>query len=210
MAPEQRKAPTANPTVNPAPIITSSPTISSSSSLTIRFGAGWTWFSIPFALDDMSVQNVFKDMTLSEGDLIKSQQQFTQYYEGYGWFGTLTHLNNVDGFKIRLQQPRNLVIRNWKHVNFPVTRMLSAGWTWIAHPFFQPRNITDAFESLPLKDGDYCKSNNAFTQYYEGFGWFGTLEEMNPYHAYKVNMHKAMTLTFESPTKSPSDNQPLR
>ena len=54
------------------------------------------------------------------------------------------------------------------------------------------------FASLtdPMGEADYVKSQNAFAQYYPGFGFFGSLSTVATNTMYKVKKEAESTLTF--------------
>ena len=54
----------------------------------ITLGTNWKWISYPLATE-MSVEEAFASANPSNGDYVKSQKGFAQYYEGLGWSGTL-------------------------------------------------------------------------------------------------------------------------
>ncbi len=54
----------------------------------ITLGTNWKWISYPLSTE-MSVEEAFASANPSNGDYVKSQTGFAQYYEGLGWSGTL-------------------------------------------------------------------------------------------------------------------------
>jgi hypothetical protein len=54
----------------------------------ITLGTNWKWISYPLAAE-ISVEEAFASANPSNGDYVKSQKGFAQYYEGLGWSGTL-------------------------------------------------------------------------------------------------------------------------
>ena len=54
----------------------------------ITLGTNWKWISYPLSTE-MSVEEAFASANPSNGDYVKSQKGFAQYYEGLGWSGTL-------------------------------------------------------------------------------------------------------------------------
>ncbi len=70
---------------------------------TITYGSGWNWIGyIPHV--SVSVGESLADIeNLTTGDLIKNQQGFAQYIEGYGWVGSLLFMNPGDGYMLNTQ-----------------------------------------------------------------------------------------------------------
>ncbi len=66
----------------------------------ITYGSGWNWigylphysFTVNQALADLD--------NAATGDLIKNQNGYAQFVEGYGWFGSLLFMNAGDGYML--------------------------------------------------------------------------------------------------------------
>ena len=56
---------------------------------TISLNNGWTWISLNVEAPDMSVSSVFATVGPSIVQ-IKDQRSFTDYYEGYGFYGRVS------------------------------------------------------------------------------------------------------------------------
>ena len=69
---------------------------------------GWNWISVNVSNDDMSVNNVFGTVG-GPGDYVKSQGGFADYYDGFGWYGTLGTLNPFEGYMVQLASGGTLV-----------------------------------------------------------------------------------------------------
>ena len=63
----------------------------------ITLGTNWKWISYPLS-SEMSVEEAFASANPSNGDYIKSQTGFAQYYDGLGWSGTLTSMTPGMGY----------------------------------------------------------------------------------------------------------------
>jgi len=75
------------------------------SSLAIQ--VGWNWIGVHFpAPADLTNRFVFSNV--AAGDLLKSQSSFTTYYEGHGWFGTLSTLDPGTGYKLKASRAGTL------------------------------------------------------------------------------------------------------
>jgi hypothetical protein len=82
---------------------------------------------------------------------------------------------------------------------------LVSGWNWIGYLPQDPVPIADALAILTLEEGDYIKNQTASATYYEGFGWYGSLEDLEPTDGYMMNKQTADVLTYpESAPASPS------
>ena len=67
---------------------------------------------------------------------------------------------------------------------------LSEGWNWVSFAVSKPENlgIPELFEGVELKDGDYIKYTDAFSQYSTEFSWSGSLSEIIYTNAYKIRL----------------------
>ena len=63
----------------------------------ITLSTNWKWISYPIA-NSMSVEEAFASANPSNGDYVKSQKGFAQYYEGLGWTGTLKTMTPGMGY----------------------------------------------------------------------------------------------------------------
>ena len=164
----------------------------------IPLNQGWTWFSINTEDDDMSLTNLLASLTkVSDGDIIKTGDKFAQYTSGIGWISAgsnpLTELNVHEGYLIYLQNgPDQLRVIGEEALAQPIS--LTVGWNWIGYPFAEAQNLTGAFSLNNLADNDLIKTirqtgSAPFAQYnIATTQWAGSLTEMQPYDAYKINM----------------------
>ena len=58
---------------------------------------GWNWLGYPLNVT-MELNAALVNLTATPGDVIKYQNAFATYYEGYGWFGTLKNLVPGQGY----------------------------------------------------------------------------------------------------------------
>ena len=61
---------------------------------------------------------------------------------------------------------------------------LPGEWTWLSYPLQSPAAVADALQ-YNAQQGDQIKSQQAFAEYYEGYGWFGTTT-LEPGQGYKL------------------------
>jgi len=69
----------------------------------------WNWISINLSKPDMSIGTVLGFLTLTDGDYIKSQNESATWYDGFGWFGELTHLEPLKGYMLKVSHPETLI-----------------------------------------------------------------------------------------------------
>ena len=142
---------------------------------------GWNWCSTFIEQDTLN--NGFAQLTealTANGDRINSQTAFTKNYGDYGWYGSLTSLNNESMYKIKMNAGDYISIQGQivDPAEHPIT--LNNGWNWISYLFDYPLSIDYAFEYLNAANGDMVKSQYGYAHYYEGYGWFGSLNTIEP------------------------------
>jgi hypothetical protein len=158
---------------------------------------GWTWFSLSVAAPDL----LSTVPSPSHGDMLMTQQTFVVYDAVDGsWRGTFSNDEATE---------RGLVMyRQGQSVSMPVTGQyiinssMSAleGWSWLP---VHSRGRVDVNDisihtspdlQSPLNEGqcDIVKTQIHFAQYYEGFGWFGSLHSVEEGDMLKLRCHKDM------------------
>lgn len=89
-------------------------------------------------------------------------------------------------------------------VDFKVS--LPSGWSWFSvnamHNDMTPGNILPSCTS----SGDYIKDQKVFTVFYEGFGWHGTLDDLNPTTFYKTRLMNSCEAAFTGELIDPAAN----
>ncbi len=161
---------------------------------------GWNWFSLNVAGDDMSTNVVLASLG-NNGSSIKSQTQSSIYYEGIGWYGSLTTLNNYTFYKMAVNNPTTL-----EYTGIPVnlglnTYELTSGWNWISYAPQVAEDINYALASL--ENGIFIKSQTQSAVYYEGYGWYGSLNTLEPGAGYMLKMSVPEQFNFPEPEEDP-------
>jgi len=167
--------------------------------LLIDFAAGWTWFSFPLGSSTASSVNeqlapIAAVSPPAGNDELKSQNAFTRYYAGYGWYGTLAELGHDSSYRINL----NTAAQGVRFVGIPcdldqTTVPISTGWTFLAYLPLEERSCGGATcPALPtgvvFSPEDQVKSQTQFATYYDGYGWYGTLTTFNPGNGYSLKV----------------------
>lgn len=74
---------------------------------------------------------------------------------------------------------------------------LNGGWTWFSvNVLGDDMSLGAVLASIPLSDGDYIKSQTLTATYYDGYGWFGNLLEIDPKEMYMIKLANPATLVF--------------
>ncbi len=151
------------------------------------FTSGWNWFSVNVLGEDMSLGNVLTCVT--DADYIKNQTESATYYDGFGWYGSLEDAGGLDPislYKIKAVDPCGV-----SYMGVPVDAAstpidIVPGWNWIGYLPQCIIPIADALDALNLEAGDYIKNQTESATYYDGFGWYGSLEELTPGEGYML------------------------
>jgi len=156
---------------------------------------GWNWISFNQSFSNMSLDSVFSPIGDSP-TYIKSQSEYSDYYSDFGWFGTLESIDNISMYKINMLNSDANALRG-EYVNVDSTVFnLSSGWNWIGYSPDISINISTALSNIPESYATYIKSQSEYADYYSDFGWFGTLETMNPLSGYLINLIDSTNFTY--------------
>jgi hypothetical protein len=174
--------------------------------------SGWNWFSLNMTNTDMGINNILSSLesSLVDGDYIKSQGGYADFYLGFGWFGTLENFNNTNMYKLDIDNPGNITFEGTAVDVLSNPLELSSGWNWVSYLPQEAMDINVALASIVSTgaDGDYMKSQGGYADYYPGFGWFGTLETLSPRAGYMLDIENISTLTYpESGSLSSINNE---
>ena len=154
----------------------------------IPYTEGWTWASFNTSdtiSSDMLVNTILGNMNSVDGDIIKSQDGFSIYDPTVGWFPASFKIDHQQMYKIKLQNLDTLT-----RVGYAIdveldTIDVNVGWNWIGFTPQESYEVNEALESLgDVLTGDLIKSQSAFAQYLENYGWFGSLIFMSPKNGY--------------------------
>lgn len=168
----------------------------------VALSAGWTWISTNRAQDDMRVSVLLADLDAGPQDLVKSQTAFSVYDASAGWVGSLTSLAPGDGYLVYLGQSQGLALAGMPVDPAATPISLGAGWNWIGYTPQSSQPLGEALAGLSPASGDLIKSQTAFSQYADGLGWVGALDELAPGVGYQMRVATAQTLTFAEPAPS--------
>ncbi len=156
---------------------------------TISCYQGWNWISMNlFNSTTMSVDSLLSSLSVQENDLIKNQTEFAQYTSGLGWVGTLDTLKTTEMYKIKLSLEDEL--ETIGQLEDPLTTEINygSGWNWIGYLPHVSISVNEALADIDnLVTGDLIKDQHKFSQFIEGYGWFGSLLFMHPGAGYMLN-----------------------
>jgi hypothetical protein len=164
--------------------------------VTKNFAAGWNWFSINIWQENMDINLVMSSIGES-GSSIKNQTNAAMFYQGFGWLGSMTEMNNISLYKLACLEPVN-----WQFSGHPICNQetiydLNAGWNWISFAPQSIENINSAFSDLEF--GHIIKSQTQGALFYAGIGWLGSLSWLQPLSGYMLQMNEAEQFSYPDP-----------
>ena len=149
----------------------------------------WEAFSLPFNDTDMSIATKIGDQLDDQDMIIDITSNFgTTYYDGYGWYGDLdTIVPGGTYWIVRYEFNPNTDYFLMGTVNPDSVTVYIAANSWTSFALNEAQNI--AITSLPItgvvdQDMIIDVSTNFGTTYYDGYGWYGDLEYIEPTHVY--------------------------
>ena len=146
-----------------------------------NFSQGYNWWCPYIEQDDIDGLGMLQDGLGSNGVTIRSQASgYNDYYAGYGWFGSLSGINNESSYRVITNAPCSVTMTGNAAVpsQHPIT--LSQGWKWIGYVPSTAMDVNVAMAGLTPTSGDKLKSQQGYSDYYEGYGWFGSLNTIEP------------------------------
>ena len=165
-----------------------------------QFSEGWNWWSTYVEQGGIDGLSLLQESLGDNGVAIRSQASgYTDYYAGYGWYGSLESINNESSYRVVTSapcvasMPGNVAIPS----QHPIT--LSQGWTWIGYLPSSAMDINAALEGLEATQGDMVKSQQGYSDYYPGYGWFGSLNTVEPGMGLMYYSTNGETVTFTYP-----------
>ena len=161
---------------------------------------GWNWWSSYIELDDASSLQILEAGLGTDGMMIKSQNDgFASYLNGFGWYGSLTTINNENTYQVRVGEPCVVELSGNSTISTDHPITLNTGWTWVGYPVTVSMGVSEAFSGIVPQSSDMLKSqNDGFASYLDGFGWYGSLNTLHPGMGlmYKSNNNESVTLTY--------------
>lgn len=133
-----------------------------------------------------------------EGDYVKSQTQFSQHYGSYGFYGTLRKLSTLGMYKIKSLSAHTFEVTGTL-AQLPMQITLSSGWNYVGCPYIKAERLVNGLPEMTFNQNDMIKSQRIFSNYYDGFGWFGNLKTIEPSLGYKMKLQQGARATFNPP-----------
>lgn len=158
--------------------------------------SGWNWFSVYLVSEDMTVDNMLASLQPQNGDYIKDRKgtgNSATYYvtnEFSGWFPSL-ELDPREGYKLKLINAGDLIYEGMPIDMSTAEILVESGWNWIGYPLSFEMPVNEFLTTLDIAVDDYLKNQLVSTIFYDGFGWWGELEMMEPGNGYVMQVANA-------------------
>ena len=171
-----------------------------------EFGIGYNWFNTYIEMNGVDGWTMLMDAVGTSAEIIQAQTYFTAYYAGFGWYpevNQLPALNNESMYRVKMQEPMTISMYGSlaDPADHPIT--LVKGMNHIGFVSPEPLTLGEAFAGFEKTGNDMVKTQNAYSTYYEGYGWYGSLLETTlliPGKGlqYKSNNNNPVTFTYPS------------
>jgi len=164
-------------------------------------GNSWAAFSYPFYSSNDSIQYILGDQ-FSEGDAITDMRTSlgAEYFDGFGWYGDMQVITPGTTYWIARGESNPTTDYFLMGTVDPqiVDYTFPAG-AWTAFALNEARDI--AISTLPITgvtEGDAISDiGTGFgTEYFDGYGWYGDLEFIEPTHAYWYSSNSASDINW--------------
>lgn len=162
----------------------------------IPLSSGWNWFSLNLNSASSTTSDVLSSLANSRGDIVKSQDNFSQFVPGLGWVGPLAKMDSTQAFRIKLKEADTLVVIG-EPIDFETTTIqLDSGWNWIS--FLPPvgMEINEALSGITATADFIIKSQTNFAQYVDQQGWIGSLNFLRPNEGYLIYTDRSSALDY--------------
>ena len=168
---------------------------------TFELAADWNWWSTNV---DITLSEL-KEALGNHGLKIAAQDgKFATYYANSGaWTGNLQSIELGKMYKIRTTEACTITLSGEMvdPIDYPIS--LYPGNNWIGFIGGESLSLNEAFGDFTPTDRDVIKSVNGKATYYQGYGWQGSLNTLEPGkgYIYKSNATTVRTFTYPSLNK---------
>ena len=164
------------------------------------FSQGYNWWCTYIEQEGMDGLGLLQEGLGNNGVSIRSQASgYTDYYTGYGWYGSLSSINNESSYRVITSMPCTVTMTGNAAApsQHPIT--LSQGWSWIGYVPSIAMSVDVAMTGVSAMQGDKLKSQHGYSEYYPSYGWFGSLNTIEPGMGLMYYSTNGETVTFTYP-----------
>ncbi len=176
---------------------------------TFTLSQGWNWWSTYIEMNGIQGLQLLKETLGDNGVQIKGKNGYV-IHNGNNWIGPLNALNNESMYQIKVNEDAECSLSGAIAVPSEHAINLTNGWNWVGYIESTAMATNDALVNLTATDEDIIKSYSDFSTYYEGAGWWGSLEELEPGVGYMLQSTGTNSFTYPVNAKTPVHNsQPI-
>ena len=161
---------------------------------------GWNWWSTYIEMNGVNGLALLEDALGASGIQIKSQSSFVTYDEG--WFGMLNGIVNEQSYRINMGEGGDYSLAGTIADPTAHPIAIGSGWNWIGYVENVEMDLNTAMANLDKSGDDIVKSRDYFSTYYAGYGWWGTLESLQPGGGYMYKASASGTLVYPEASKA--------
>ncbi|MFW5724922.1 MAG: LamG-like jellyroll fold domain-containing protein [Bacteroidota bacterium] len=166
---------------------------------TLTFNPGWNWVSFNLEMMDPSLQQIFANMLLSNGDLISHAEWYSTYNSSTDtWLGTLTELGIGKLYRVYSEQGGDLTYMGSQAAPAEYPIELVTGWSRIGFVPNVIMTVNEALSGFEPQTGDVIKGQHQFAMW-DGYEWIGSLKNMRPGRGYMYRSLAPQSLSFSYP-----------
>lgn len=167
-----------------------------------QLAAGWNWWSTFIEMDGVDGLTLLENGLDENGMIIKSPNgNYLEYYSEWEmWWGNDFAIENTSMYEIKTNAACALPIAGIRATpsSHPIT--IRPGWNWIGYTANTGLTTEMALSSLTPSEDDIIQSRLGFSQYWPGFGFWGSIETMSPGNGYKYRSNDTENQTLVYPS----------
>lgn len=152
---------------------------------TLSLTAGIRWYSFYVDITLEQLQHALGTNVTSIFTSYDGNTEITSSYDANTntWSGNLTTLDITKMYMIEVNTDCEISLTGRKIPN-STKYILNPGWNWISFPMNTSTLVKDALSKLSANNDDVIEGKSGYATYYEGYGWIGTLETLEPGQGY--------------------------
>ena len=170
-----------------------SPIVPTTMTQALALHQGWNWWSTYIVIDLEQLMTALGDNGLT----ILAQTGYVTN-ESTGWEGSLETIQNEKMYRICVSDETIVTLTGILANPADHTINLNTGWNWVGFISNTPMDLETALEGFEASEGDIIKGTvgTGFAEYYEGYGWYGSLKKLQPGMGYMIRSAKATSFQY--------------
>ena len=168
--------------------------------------AGWNWISFNTVQADMSVGNLLKSLSPTEGDQVKTMTATSHYSQANGWTSIdgLDALDTKSGYQLYLAKADTLRLTGADATMNNIT--LQSGWNLLGYQPQEALPLNKALQNFGAEDGNILKTQHGFAEYQLSLGGWNGIDMLRPNEGYKIKLANGALFQYHNSVKNPGGN----